>query len=80
MCGALVMAHRRGVVRGDVKPDNVLFDEYNEPQLCDFGIAELRHSPHVGARIGVPVTPAFAPPEVLDGGRPTPAADILPLR
>ena len=79
LSGALEMAHRRGVVHGDVKPDNILFDDYDEPQLCDFGIAEMADSPYIDALVGVPMTPEYAPPEVLAGSRPTAAADTFAL-
>ncbi|WP_433673048.1 protein kinase domain-containing protein [Nocardia sp. CA-136227] len=36
---ALESAHRLGIVHGDVRPDSVLFPEYGEAALTDFGIA-----------------------------------------
>ncbi len=78
LAGALEAAHAAGVLHLDVKPDNVLFDEFGEPQLVDFGIARLEGVTH--SRSGhVKATPLYAAPEVLSGVRPSPAADVYSL-
>ncbi|MCB0034823.1 MAG: protein kinase, partial [Anaerolineales bacterium] len=36
---ALYYAHSNGVIHRDIKPNNILFNEYDEPFLADFGIS-----------------------------------------
>lgn len=68
---ALDTAHARGVIHRDVKPDNLLFDKYDNVFLSDFGLARLRET--IGfANISdgsIMGTPAYMSPEQIQGER-----------
>jgi serine/threonine protein kinase/N-acetylneuraminic acid mutarotase len=78
LCGALETAHRTGTLHRDIKPGNVLVNDYGEPQLSDFGIARIvgGYETATGFFTG---TIAFTAPEVLGGSPPTKASDVYSL-
>ena len=75
VCDALDFAHHRGVVHGDVKPDNVMVGSFGEVYLMDWGLAYLREdarsrlSPALRRATGrgVQGTPCFMAPEQAEG-------------
>ena len=39
VCDAVQYAHQRGVIHRDLKPGNILVDEFGQPKILDFGVA-----------------------------------------
>src|SRR3712207_6270205 len=76
---ALAHAHERGVIHRDIKPQNVLINDYGSPKLTDFGIAralDADHSTSTGSYLG---TAFYSSPEQLRGEGVTPKSDIYYL-
>lgn len=78
-------AHCAGIVHRDLKPGNLMLTETAGADLVkvvDFGIAQLKNGAEytrltmTGEIIG---TPAFMPPEQLQGGAITPATDVYAM-
>jgi serine/threonine protein kinase len=73
----LQAVHEAGLLHRDVKPANILFTAYGEPQLADFGIARFTDSTLTHGSFTATV--AFAAPEVLSGAPATVASDVYSL-
>lgn len=82
ICNGLTAGHKRGIVHRDVKPGNILFDDYGQAVVADFSIAKAVQMSTVVASsgsVGFAGTPSYMPPEMWDDGVVTPAVDQYSL-
>jgi eukaryotic-like serine/threonine-protein kinase len=76
---ALSLCHRRGIVHGDLKPENVMVVPsrrgHERVRLLDFGIATINTDPDAPVK-EVFGTPGYLAPELYTGRAPSPASDV----
>jgi serine/threonine protein kinase len=65
LAGALALAHRAGIIHGDIKPGNIFVTPDEKVKLGDFGIARL--ATQVSGSDRVMGTPAYLAPEQIKG-------------
>ncbi len=77
---ALHYAHERRILHRDVKPTNILIDEFGEPRLSDFGVAALSDWPSCTVTGALTGTPLYMSPEQANTDvKLTPATDMYSL-
>jgi len=82
-------AHSKGVIHGDIKPENILFGDGEEPYLADFGVAKYfpiservttqRIFPGRSTSSGGGGSTAYMGPEQIEDGLQSPRSDIYSL-
>ncbi|HMO52333.1 MAG TPA: serine/threonine-protein kinase [Kiritimatiellia bacterium] len=76
---ALHFAHTRNIVHRDVKPTNIMMDEFGEPLLTDFGVAALIDWPTCTITGALTGTPLYMSPEQARAERAGPESDVYSL-
>jgi len=76
VCNALHFAHSRGIVHGDVKPENVMVGRFGEVYLVDWGVASRMEAPPQGELVG---SPGYMAPEMVTGAPVDARTDVYLL-
>lgn len=80
IASAMMFLHQHNVLHRDLKPDNILEDEYLFPKITDFGLSKIVHQNEDSitslSDSGLLGTPAYIAPEIWDDDLYTKACDV----
>ena len=76
VCDALYVAHSRGLVHRDVKPENILLARDGTVKVADFGIAAMVDADRTAPGGTIPGTLRYLSPEQARGEEASSSADI----
>ena len=76
---AVGLAHRRGIVHGDLKPGNIMISPENRAKVTDFGLARALGESAMDDGELVWGTPAYFAPEQAAGDRVVHATDVYAI-
>jgi serine/threonine protein kinase len=80
VCTAVAYLHRNLIIHRDLKPSNIVVTEDGEPKLLDFGIAKILDLTTDCTMTAMRMlTPDYASPEQVVGGRMSTTSDIYSL-
>jgi serine/threonine protein kinase len=79
LADAIDYLHEQGIIHRDIKPANILLDGGDRVKVTDLGIASAAQATGITTSGTVLGTPAYMAPELFEGKKATPAADIFSL-
>ncbi|MDO5440637.1 MAG: Stk1 family PASTA domain-containing Ser/Thr kinase [Erysipelotrichaceae bacterium] len=79
LAGALMEAHKNGLIHRDIKSQNVLIKDDGTIKLADFGIAMLNNSMQLTSKDSVLGSVHYLAPELAKGGAASMQSDIYSL-
>ena len=79
LAGALMEAHKNGLIHRDIKSQNVLIKDDGTVKLADFGIAVLNNAIQLTSKDSVLGSVHYLAPELAKGGQASMQSDIYSL-
>ena len=79
LCGALLEAHKNGLIHRDIKSQNVLIKDDGTIKLADFGIAILNNAMQLTSKDSVLGSVHYLAPELVKGESASMQSDIYSL-